>query len=255
MSKIRCYAACLGGCSAKQSKEHFISRAILEVINANNAMMVSGVFGSGVRESKPLAPSALTAKVLCTTHNTLLSPVDKGGLVFFKTCLLVHEPLRQANRQPAPLWIDGRTVERWMLKTLCGMWAAGMVRDADGRALSRTPPEHWVRQLYGDAPWPRELGLLAAMVPGESSDTRPGVRFEPLMYGDQVAGVIITFVGIRFILPLGRVPVGAAGSMFEHTYQRPTRIHFQRTSTASAQDLNMSWGLAAPSNELTVTWD
>jgi hypothetical protein len=118
----KCWAACLGGCSDKISREHLIS----ENLFLDDDMTVEGFPWCHGKQVK-IGLASLTAKILCQQHNSDLSDVDTiGG----KTFEAFRESRRLANvreKNPKYRWavvrteINGRGFERWCLKTLINL--------------------------------------------------------------------------------------------------------------------------------------
>ena len=76
-----CYMQATNSCDTTLSNEHLISESVLKVL-ADARIEVSGApWLKG--KSKTLGFPALTARSLCTRHNSLLSPIDEAGARFF----------------------------------------------------------------------------------------------------------------------------------------------------------------------------
>src|SRR4051812_46825163 len=69
-----CYMRATNACDTKLSAEHLISEGVLKVL-ADAQIEISG-FPWLKGQSKMLGFGALTARNLCTRHNSLLSPID-----------------------------------------------------------------------------------------------------------------------------------------------------------------------------------
>jgi hypothetical protein len=76
---VTCWAEALNDCGTVQSREHYLSRAII----GSGDVVVSGFpFLRGATRSIP--GERLVAKMLCKRHNTLLSPLDAAAGHFFQ---------------------------------------------------------------------------------------------------------------------------------------------------------------------------
>src|SRR5687768_8697358 len=74
-SHPKCYAAPLGGCSAVLSDEHFVSFALLEKLcKDERGIFVRGLGGNPA--GKWMQPERVASRVLCTSHNGALEPLD-----------------------------------------------------------------------------------------------------------------------------------------------------------------------------------
>lgn len=85
-----CYAAPLGSCSKKMSREHFISDNFLRQLNRSGGLRVGGLPWQQPGEIDAIPPSALTGKVLCERHNSRLSRLDALAGRFFETLNSIH---------------------------------------------------------------------------------------------------------------------------------------------------------------------
>ena len=148
----RCYAAPLGGCSAKISAEHYVSdgllRDILDVMKGRRP----GTPVFEVRHAKWLPEGEtsrvvgrrIEAKVLCQAHNEALSPLDRIGKRF--GAAVVRAALARPGDEPEgeTILLNGEDFERWLLKILCGVKA--MESRVDKTDWS--PPLVWLRALF-----------------------------------------------------------------------------------------------------------
>jgi len=153
LSNPKCYARALADCCATISREHFISESVLELWNANGLSTVIGIPTINHGAPTELYIQNLRPKVLCERHNNCLSGLDSLALKFF-TFLLERTP------QSEFLLINGYEIERWFLKMLCGMGAAGFVANDSGVQLTDwNPPGDWLEILYGELSLPNDCGL------------------------------------------------------------------------------------------------
>ncbi len=113
-SHNKCYLHTTNDCSTKISKEHFISRNILEEITLGESLKVTGLpWANG--NVKILTPEHLTSKVLCTYHNNLLSPLDAEAGRFFR---ILDSIYKGSNNSSSFNIVCGEDLELWLLKTL-----------------------------------------------------------------------------------------------------------------------------------------
>ncbi|MDX1922481.1 MAG: hypothetical protein SFW65_05080 [Alphaproteobacteria bacterium] len=76
-----CYLNRTKDCSEKISKEHYISRSIIDQLGS--VIRMSGASWLQAGETLDTTVDNLTAKVLCTRHNSALSPLDDEAAHFF----------------------------------------------------------------------------------------------------------------------------------------------------------------------------
>jgi hypothetical protein len=164
-----CWARSLGGCSGKISGAHLISEGIF----AGREVGVQGLPWCR-EEHKFISIGAYTANILCTTHNSALSPVDDAAIHASNSLRMaqrVHDE-RKALLE-ARLWagrfdvddytLDGDKLERWFLKTLFNMESAG--KQALPLATSRNapgPPPELVQIAFGLGRFQNGTGLYFA---------------------------------------------------------------------------------------------
>lgn len=137
-----------GGCSSKMSREHYVSQAVLEAIAPNRDITIGGLAWQKPNTLQGIGIGSLQSKVLCTAHNSALSPLDAiaGNLV---------DAVTAADKDPARLpeevELDGPSLERWFLKSLISTSEAGALRCAPFAEMHKT-------LLTGGA-WPDGWGL------------------------------------------------------------------------------------------------
>jgi hypothetical protein len=143
-----CYLKEQGGCSSKMSREHYVSEAVLKAIVPNRDITIGGLAWQEPNTLQGIGIGSLQSKVLCTTHNSMLSPLDTvaGNLV---------DAIVAADKNPTKLAeeteFDGPSIERWFLKTL--------ISSSEARVLRCKPfTEKHKRLLIGEE-WPDGWGL------------------------------------------------------------------------------------------------
>ena len=151
-SNSRCYARAFSDCDRKLSREHYIGESILNL--RDKPISVTGFPWLYPGEKRPISKASLTAKVLCSRHNSVLSGLDSTALLLFKYLM----GLNKEENQEA-LLINGEEIERWMLKTLCGVVASGNVVYDSKQVLGWEPPYHWLEILFGTGRIPPDCGL------------------------------------------------------------------------------------------------
>jgi len=207
-----CWAAPLGECQGKRSREHIVSAGLWD----GPSVTVVGLPWCK-SEPKTVGVSSATARILCQRHNSLLSGADTAGTNAFralKNAALLTEKrrgMRPRKWKVVRYEIDGLGLEQWFLKTLInvsvahpkdGVWALS------GTPLGR-PPLGFIRASFGLSPLQRPLGLYAAGAVGEDVKYMDGVEIRTLLQPDgALAGALFTFLGFRFFLNLqdGVVP-------------------------------------------------
>jgi hypothetical protein len=110
---------------------------------------------------KSLPPAALASKILCGRHNQALSPLDAEAGRLFRTIGAFDKGFNEKPATDAMAMFSGEDIERWMLKTVCGIVASRHV--AGGRIVRNgIVSAAWVDVLFGKRPWQTPLGMYAA---------------------------------------------------------------------------------------------
>src|SRR5258708_36657371 len=118
---VTCWASGIGGCSQKQSAEHYVTRGLWSA----SAIMING-FDWQEGQPRMLPVATLESKILCESHNNLLSEIDAEATRIFKfigeALLTSQERQRKppAKKQllPKKYQANGQLFERWSAKTL-----------------------------------------------------------------------------------------------------------------------------------------
>lgn len=237
----KCWAYALGGCSEKLSREHLVSAALFPDATT---VTVSG-FPWCAGETKTVGLASLTSKMLCSTHNGCLSPLDSAAGAAFKVfgnaAMLVNR--RLATNSPRfkvrHFRINGFLLERWLLKTLINL-----CRESDlliGREAQKpgVPEESLVRICFGMECFPGKAGLYLAARTGAKVNSGPVVQFAPLIFdGTHILGGFFHFRGFLLFISLMDEPL-------------PSNFEW-----ISSLDASSEWAGTTPSwhfNKITLT--
>ena len=128
----QCYASETLRCSKQGSGEHYLTRKVMEYVTENGQGKLKGFeFGT-------IPARGAIGRVLCRAHNSALSSLDDEIVRLVKT---IHAP------RPGLALFNGQDIERWMVKAVLGMVAAGVVRTGGTRFELRRRND-WVRYLF-----------------------------------------------------------------------------------------------------------
>jgi hypothetical protein len=191
-----CYAAILGDCSPKLSREHFISASLLEYLNESKSLRVSGLPWLKGKE-KVLPPAAIAGRILCERHNSALSQLDSIAVKLFRA--LDEEGVAGSGKQLMYLF-SGHDIERWILKIVAGLQystGTGVPGECD-----RSVPEAWVRVLFSEADFSNDCGLFICKVPGHRFSGPRGLLIQAIASRGAVAGVGVSVCGYELVLSL-----------------------------------------------------
>jgi len=180
----RCWAASLGDCEGKISREHLVS------------------------QEKTVGLAALTGKILCRKHNSGLSELDSVAKQAFETLDLSMQLFQLRSKLKSRRWtiqtytIDGALLERWFLKTLINLSHDGPWIIGEGSHPAGMPNDELVRIAFGRAAFREKAGLYTAAHDGEQVALRQGLRLAPKTIGNNLLAGMFSFCGYRFFLSL-----------------------------------------------------
>jgi hypothetical protein len=157
---------------------------------------VGGAPWLGEGEHREIPVSRLVANILCTRHNTALSPLDAEAGKFFAW---VQEAFADLNRktlsrkEPVHL-VSGEIMELWLLKVACGFFFSDNAAH-EGRAISKDfvlDTEAVVDAIYFRK-WRPGCGLY--LQAGTATyHPAPRLEFAPIM--DTALNRIIGFIAV-----------------------------------------------------------
>src|ERR1044072_1573621 len=192
-SHPRCYAAADNNCSTKISSEHFISRNLLDRIDAvTGRSLVAGRAWQEPQTLNRVPTSGLAANILCEAHNSRLSDLDA---LVGKFADDVRDTDRGQFVQGSRFSTSGSRRERWMLKLLFGAAFSGNV-------TSQPKPE-CLDLLLTRAAWPDGWGLYFGL--GRPVHHTDSIEIETLVGPDKrLLAARIFIQGLPFTLILGK---------------------------------------------------
>ena len=202
-----CYLSPLGGCCKKITREHFVSRNILEKITSSKLRFENaGHFFRG-KSLVEIRVDDFCAKVLCDDHNSALSVLDTAAGRAFSTIAALERDCKgisASGRRLSSLHISsGIDVERWMVKVYCGLVAAKKIRSASGRRMQPAALErHLLESLVGTDTLRDPLGLYVNRFVGQTLHPG-GLSFGTIMLtegSDEVGGLMLSLGVMTFVL-------------------------------------------------------
>lgn len=144
----KCFLEGWGNCSGKMSREHYISKNVLNALSTRGGVEVGGLNWQPNKTLQRIGIQALVAKVLCQTHNSQLSELDTTAGNLYKA---LNAADKDFANLPCMSQFDGLLTEKWFLKVLCGLAASGTINNGE-------IPESWKAVLNGD-PLPEHWGM------------------------------------------------------------------------------------------------
>ena len=212
---VNCWAAGIGGCSTKQTAEHYVTRGLWSA----SEITISGFEWQG-GEARNLPVATLETKILCQTHNEGLSAIDAETIRIFKfigEAVTTYQNWQEKPPVKKPLFptryhADGKLFERWCAKTLidfvCVEKSETIWHDTGAPVMQ--PPVDVVRTIFGMTSFLQPMGLYLAQESTDKSQPvlREALTVDPRFHPDSggLMGAFIGFRDYRFLIWLSREP-------------------------------------------------
>ncbi len=233
-SHPKCYLRATRNCSDAISAEHYISKSVLATVESNGTSKITGLPWQDRRTFSVIGTKRLVSKVLCKRHNEALSPLDAEAGRLIGTIGHYDRGFNQEKPGAEITVMCGEELEKWMLKTTCGMVAAGQTA-RDGTSLNSDIPEAWVSILSGQTRWPALWGLYVA-VPTDVVYHSVSFSFRPFTHPKtgQVLATEMILNGVTFYLVLGQPDAPSGWGIY-----RPRTLVFEQS--AVEKFIEISW--------------
>lgn len=253
-----CYARALGGCSDQVNKEHYVSQSILELIDrgseeTSKSVRAFGLSFLGAGEPRHLGVASLAAKILCTTHNGMLSPYDAVGKAMF----VAMEGLNTAAGDPAAAQqvfkVNGDKLERWLLKVLFGgLYSGAFVPPSIGTMKGECPPDELLAILFRGVAFPARQGLY--WIPPKAGERiTPDEKILQVGFLEEantgVGGLFVQLFGFTFALLTACILSGES-TMFDVALYRPAGLR----AIGSNARIEFSWQGGPHSQEIEMQY-
>ena len=232
-----CFAASLGDCSRRISREHYITEGVLKLFG--ETLSVGGMPWLEPGEKRMVPVSSLTGKILCERHNSLLAGLDQFAIRLAATVLFSSgEHIAHKNVRGNKLHLfSGDDLELWMLKVLCGVAASGNATGPHGAITCWKPPLVWLQILFEEQPFPAGCGMYfpAAGHSDSVQHSAAPIAFATIGHQDNLVGAYVVLASLRFLLAMAEVPHG----LREHHIYRPSQFTF--TDGERENKLFLAW--------------
>lgn len=195
----KCYLRNTNNCSEKISGEHLISASILKQLPGGIKM--SGFPGQEIGAFKQVGINSLKSNVLCSRHNSALSPLDTAAGHFFAniTAAMKHSEMHSMIKKTEYFLVNGDAFERWAVKTAMGLYHS-KVASANGEALykSHTLNESHAIGLLADSTLPPPEGMWITLE--QTNQFSEQINIAPLIHlaSRTLCGLTIQLPGITF---------------------------------------------------------
>jgi len=199
----KCYASLTNKCSETISSEHYISHNILKQLEYKKAVQITGLPWINYETWRRVPIKNLAANILCENHNQALSKLDAQMGRFFRTILNFDEDFNRDAPKEELAVFSGEDIEKWMLKTVCGMVAScqlAMQGEKNDVPLKR----EWVDILYHNHSWPEHWGMYFKVPKGRTINIFKSISVQPLTGAGELKAVEFSINEFKFNLILGK---------------------------------------------------
>ena len=235
LANARCYLRSRKGCCQKISGEHYISDALLNRLEKQNKTIdVYGLSWLPKKKLKSIGKKRLVANILCSNHNSLMSPLDSCVIDLVEALESINKGLTGKNKASLKRSVNGRELEQWLLKTLIGLI------ESENMLANRTDPFVYESKLIElicnpNKKWPSAWGLYISVSDekiyySSSFEIRP--LFDPTT--NRIKAILIKFNGFQMALLLGR-----PDSPSSFGVHRPQKLTFSDGEVFS--EINIIW--------------
>jgi hypothetical protein len=243
-----CYLADLNGCSDKISREHLISEAVLRVIRKDE-LVASGLPWMKEGEIK-IGLNTVVGKCLCTSHNSMLSPLDAEAAKFFRA---MEECDLHRSGEAKLFLFSGHDIERWLLKTLAGFGSTRNFANKGERLPGSFHPLISISCMLQDvSSWPATAGLYYTQKLGEPLLRGDHFWMAPLSTpSEELAGMLVSIQGFEFTFLA--VPTQANPELARKSgVYRPQRMVFKMPEVTNV--IELPWEDGKQHREILATF-
>lgn len=232
----KCYMKELRSCDGGISGEHLVSESVLHILKADGDFSISGVPWLPEGEAKIVGPRSLTAKCLCSRHNSALAPLDDAAKFFFSALKLCLELDVESQRY----LVSGYDLERWLLKTIKALAVSGNLARGQKPLPGLFASDIQILDMLDNRQkWPAGAGLYSIMLPGQITHNHNRFQIAPYMNArDELNGLGVNIMGLDFVLML-EPPDLALIPHLQGAHFRPTQILIEAGS--SVNWIAISW--------------
>jgi hypothetical protein len=237
-------------CSEGLSAEHYISRSLLATLGS--AVAIDGFPWVAPGKKQILSIDNLTAKILCSRHNSLQSPLDSEAGFFFGVLhgLQKDAPRKSLSRKRTKNLFSGETIELWMLKVAAGFYYSKIARDNGINLLNDFvfDVELLNTALFFNR-WLPKSGLYVRTRVGDKILSESTLSIVPVVERGlkYFVGITVVLTGIEFQLlldPRWTAPLSSVDGWFH----RPSELCFH--SQTRAHIVGLTWPVDTPERSI-----
>lgn len=203
----KCWASEDSECEGKMSREHLISQSTFKGIPEFENLKMR-CFGLPWNENgyTDINYKALSSKVLCVKHNSMLSELDsEAGRIaeIFRSIERCLEKAKNATRhEDSQFNFSGTLLERWLLKTYINFHSLYFPNEL--------PPKELIEIVFGKRHFPEGVGLatIGRKLIGLNEFGQDMKYVQIVNRADNlVEYVLFQYFGINYLLPLTDQPM------------------------------------------------
>jgi hypothetical protein len=249
-----CYLGYTNDCGGGLSREHYVSRAVLEELS-EPTVAIDGFHWQAPGEQKAVGINSLTAKILCSRHNSALSLLDTEAVQFLRTIKSIHASLnsKSLSRKRLVSIVSGEGLELWILKIACGLFYSKIAsQQREQIAHDHAIDDGIIAAALFSKRWHPRCGLYLRAAPGQIVPGRYSISLTPAISINEkrYVGVEVRIIGLEFAVffdPRGVSPEQLAS---EGWCLRPTDVSFRAGRT---HWLILTWPAGVPSRVIEMT--
>jgi hypothetical protein len=256
ISNPKCYAARLMNCSTEMSGEHYISHGLLRGLSEDGVTIeIEGFPWLQDEERKKFPTKSLRSNILCKRHNQALAGLDTVAKSFFLSIDEIDRSYATVHQRDEDMifLFNGHDVERWMLKTLCGLAYSGISSSQSGRIEAWRPNYQWLQILFGEDRFRSGWGLYVLGSTHHVSVINRTFQCAPIS-NDSVGiyGSITILNDKKFVLAMMRPPPNREGTTLAGCVYRPNELVM--TSEKQKKAIRLSWDLPGEGGSIIIQY-
>ena len=152
-------------------------------------------------EPKKVGLASAVKKHLCDKHNSMLSETDMAASAVSQAFRQAALPVDAGASSAVDFSVDGRSFERWALKTLINICTEDGHRIGRDSNTPNVPAPSLVRVAFGLRRFPWRAGMYIVGPPRGEFEHATGFTFAPLLHKDDyIEGTLLKFCGFVFAI-------------------------------------------------------
>lgn len=194
-----CYAEILSDCAGPIETEHFVSLALQKMLGK---VSVGGLAWQDHKRIEFLPGAYAKSRILCRYHHDELDGLDGNALSYFQNLMLIANSKHISSGRPGhkddiALLVDGRALEKWFLKLICGAIRAKSIQGV------AEIPATWIHALFNKVSWPDGWPIYVRLGEREIAEQDAGIQLDFLWRSDKrLNGLVLRAFSVETIFAL-----------------------------------------------------